>query len=122
MELDAGAAAWPAEVEATEFRAVLCVNVCHIAPHAVTEGLFAGARRVLAPSGGLFIYGPFMVDGAHSAPSNADFDARLRGNNLHWGVRDSTALVSIAATHGLTLVERVAMPANNFLLFFKRTS
>ena len=55
IELDAGAAAWPEEIEATRFGAVYACNVCHISPYAVTEGILAGASRVLAPSGGLFL-------------------------------------------------------------------
>ena len=38
--------------------------------------------------GRLFVYGPFMRDGAHTAPSNAAFDASLRAENPEWGVRD----------------------------------
>ena len=94
--------------------------MCHISPYAVTEGLFAGAGRVLRPAGGLFIYGPFLVNGEHTAPSNVEFDARLRAQDPQWGVRDSTALVGLAAQHGLILVERVPMPANNFVLCFRK--
>ena len=43
--------------------AVVACNVCHISPFAVTEGLMAGAARYLAPGGGLFVYGPFIVEG-----------------------------------------------------------
>ena len=43
------------------------------------------------PDGRLFVYGPFMRDGAHTAPSNAAFDASLRAENPDWGVRDVTS-------------------------------
>ena len=43
--------------------AVVACNVCHISPFVVTEGLMAGAARYLAPGGGLFVYGPFIVEG-----------------------------------------------------------
>ena len=120
VELDAGAADWPVEGQGP-WDAIFLANVCHISPYHVTEGLFRGAGRTLNPSGGmLFIYGPFMVDGRHTAPSNADFDVRLKGQNAEWGVRDATALVGLAATHGLTLVAREEMPANNFILCFER--
>ena len=41
--------------------------------------MIAGAGRVLLPGGFLFIYGPFKIDGHHTARSNQDFDAWLRG-------------------------------------------
>ena len=120
IELDAGALAWPDAVEATKFSAVYASNLCHIAPYAVTEGLLRGAARVLSSGGGLFIYGPFKVGGQHTAPSNEAFDARLRENNAEWGVRDSSELEQLGAQLGLRLVERVAMPANNLVLYFVR--
>jgi len=120
LELDAGAAVWPSELEARRFGAVYLCNVCHISPYSVTEGIFAGAGRVLAPSGGLFVYGPFMIDGQHTAPSNAEFDERLRSQRPEWGVRDAAELVALAAKHGLAFRERVEMPANNFVLCFRR--
>lgn len=52
--------------------------VCHISPYKVSEGILSGAARLLSEGGHLFIYGPFMVDGEHTSPSNADFDLRLR--------------------------------------------
>lgn len=120
MALDAGASEWPAQIECNRFAAVFACNVCHISPYSVTEGIFAGAGRVLRPSGGLFIYGPFMVDGQHTAPSNVEFDARLRSQNPEWGVRDATELVALASKHGLAFRERVAMPANNCVMCFSK--
>ena len=122
VELDAGAATWPDEIESNRFQAVYACNVCHISPFAVTEGLLRGAARVLAPGGGLFIYGPFKVNGKHTAESNEAFDARLRANDAAWGVRDSTELELLGEPLGLRLVERVPMPANNFLLYFVRAA
>jgi len=120
MALDAGASEWPAQIECNRFAAVFACNVCHISPYSVTEGIFAGAGRVLRPAGGLFIYGPFMVDGQHTAPSNVEFDARLRSQNPEWGVRDATELVALASKHGLAFRERVATPANNFVMCFSK--
>ena len=117
IELDAAAPIWPVEPE--KFGAILACNVCHISPYCVTEGLLAGSARVLCPGGGLFLYGPFKVDGQHTAPSNEAFDERLKGQNAEWGVRDSTTLAELAANHGMMLRERVEMPSNNFLLFFE---
>ena len=98
LELDAAAPAWPADVEASRYDALFAANVCHIAPYAVSEGLLAGAARVLSADAAarLFIYGPFMVDGS-MVESNRNFDAVLRGQNAEWGVRDTTDLAAVAA-------------------------
>ena len=121
--LDAAAADWgldrPGMPPATDLAAIVCVNVLHIAPWAVTEGLVAGARRHLAPDGRLIVYGPFARDGAHTAPSNADFDRALRRQNPDWGVRDTADIDRVARGHGLRLEEVVKMPANNLMLLLK---
>jgi SAM-dependent methyltransferase len=100
--------------------AMLCVNVLHISPWAVSENLLARAGRLLRSGGALFVYGPFMRAGQHSAPSNAAFDATLRAENPGWGVRDIDDLQALAQTAGLTLSETVPMPANNLVLAFTR--
>ena len=92
----------------------------HIAPWAASEGLFAGAGRVLPAAGILALYGPFMRDGQHTAPSNAAFDNSLRRRDTSWGVRDLGDVTRLAATHGLLLTQTNAMPANNFCLIFRR--
>jgi SAM-dependent methyltransferase len=100
--------------------AIFCANVLHIAPWRVAEGLFAGAGRHLRPEGRLFVYGPFMRDGKHTAPSNAAFDASLRRENREWGVRDIADLAKLADGSGLRLSETADMPANNLVLTFAR--
>jgi SAM-dependent methyltransferase len=101
------------------FTAIFCANVIHIAPWRVTQGLFAGAARHLAADGRMFLYGPFMSGGQHNAPSNAAFDADLRARNAQWGVRDIADLRALADENGLSLIEEVAMPANNQILIFE---
>ncbi|MFN3657037.1 MAG: DUF938 domain-containing protein [Pseudolabrys sp.] len=100
--------------------AMLCINVLHISPWRVSENLIAGAARLLAADGRLLVYGPFMRDGAHTAPSNASFDASLRAENPDWGVRDTRDLAALAQASGLLLSETIAMPANNQVLVFSR--
>jgi SAM-dependent methyltransferase len=95
-------------------------NVLHIAPFSVAEHLFAGAGRLLKPDGRLFLYGPFKRGGAHTAPSNEAFDAKLRAENPAWGVRDIDELDALARAAGLSPAEATPMPANNFTLAFTR--
>ena len=102
------------------FLAIFCANVVHIAPWRVSEGLLGGAARHLRPDGRLFVYGPFMRNGRHTAPSNAEFDALLRRQDPEWGVRDVADLAAVAERVGLNLIETVEMPANNVTLIFGR--
>ena len=116
IALDASAAAWPVDEE--RYDAIFASNLLHISPESVCAGLFAGAGRVLVPGGALLVYGPFMLNGAHTAPSNVAFDERLRSQNSEWGVRCVNELADLAASHGINLVERIDMPANNMILHF----
>lgn len=121
--LDAESATWAPENAETwpdRFDAVVAINVLHIAPWAVSCGLLAGSSRTLGEAGMLFVYGPFKREGAHTAPSNAAFDARLRAQDPAWGVRDVSDLEAEALNHGLKLEEAVQMPANNQILIFGR--
>jgi len=101
-------------------QAVVCINMIHIAPWAAAEALFAGAGKLLGPGGVLFLYGPYRRGGAHTAPSNAAFDAQLRATDPEWGVRDMEAVVALGEAQGMRADEPVPMPANNFSLVFRR--
>jgi SAM-dependent methyltransferase len=116
LHLDVTSDQWPVE----RADALVCCNMIHIAPWAVTEGLIAGAGRTLPRGGLLYLYGPYKIDGRHTAPSNQDFDAKLRGQNPSWGVRDLTDVASLAKRHGFELAETLAMPANNLSVIFRR--
>jgi len=116
LRLDAAASDWPV----VRVDAVVCINMIHIAPWRACEGLMRGAGRVLATGGVLFLYGPYKVDGRHTAPSNATFDDSLRAQNPEWGVRDLGEVTALAAVHGLVLAETVEMPANNLSVVLRK--
>ena len=115
LALDATASAWPV----SGMDAVLCINMIHIAPWAAARGLFRNAARTLVPGGKLFLYGPFKRDGAHTAPSNAEFDLDLRGRNAEWGIRDLEMVAAEAEAAGFGAPAVVAMPVNNLTLAFR---
>jgi SAM-dependent methyltransferase len=116
LRLDATAERWPIDYAA----ALVCNNMIHIAPWRVSEGLMAGAGRILQPGGILYLYGPYRIDGRHTATSNQDFDAWLKAQNPDWGIRDLAEVTALARHHRLDLSERVAMPANNLSVIFRR--
>ena len=100
---------WPQ----TSFDALFSANTLHIMSWAQVQRLFAGLPAVLEDGARMAVYGPFHYGGQPSAPSNAAFDAMLRQRDPQMGVRDAEAVDALAASHGLYLLEDVAMPANN---------
>jgi len=119
VALDVHALPWPV---AAAPDAILCINMIHIAPWSASLALLDGAAALLAPGAPLVLYGPYREGGAHTAPSNASFDASLRERDPRWGVRDLEAVASEAAARGIHLEEVVAMPANNRTLVLRRGS
>ena len=116
LDLDVFQQPWP--ISAAD--AIVNINMIHVAPWAATGALMRGAGQVLAVGGILYMYGPYRRHGSHTAPSNAAFDERLRMQNGEWGLRDMEDVERLAGEAGLTLERRVAMPANNFSLVFRR--
>lgn len=115
LELDVERIPWPI----TRADAILCINMIHISPWASCVSLMKGAADLLEPGAPLYLYGPYRVGGAHTAPSNESFDASLRSRDPSWGVRDLEAVIA-EATHSFDHVETVAMPANNLSVVFRR--
>jgi SAM-dependent methyltransferase len=116
LRLDTTVVPWPV----ARADALVCINMIHITPWAVAEALMAGAERTLPAGALLYLYGPYQIDGRHTAASNQEFDAWLQAQNPEWGVRDLGAVTDLAARHGLALAETVPMPANNLSVIFRR--
>ncbi len=116
-DLDAASADWP--IDAAD--AILCINMAHISPWEATEGLFAGAARLLPPDDGpLVLYGPYLESDVETAPSNLAFDESLKARDPRWGLRDIADVDALAARHGFKRTRRVAMPANNLVLVYRK--
>jgi len=107
---------WPVAV----VDAIVAINVLHYSPWETTPALFAGAAEVLPAGGVVVCYGPYRRGGAHTAPSNADFDEWLRSVDPRFAVRDLEAVDAEAQRRGFALEEVVDMPANNFTLVLRR--
>jgi hypothetical protein len=115
VRLDVTERDWP--VAAAD--AVLSINMVHISPWEASLGLLNGAARLLAAGAPLILYGPWLVDGQETAPSNLLFDADLRRRNASWGLRRVAAFAEEAAERGLALEAERAVPANNRMLLFR---
>jgi len=102
------------------FDAIVNINMIHISPWEACFGLMQHAEQLLLDEGVLFLYGPFLIHGRETAPSNIDFDRSLQERNPHWGLRDLDQVIAVAAGHGLHFQEFIDMPANNLAVIFHR--
>jgi|TARA_R100000049_G_C1954964_1_gene107558 hypothetical protein len=101
--------------------AILCVNMIDISPWEASEGLFAGAEALLPREDGpLVLYGPYLERDVETAPSNLAFDESLKARDPRWGLRDIADVDALGARHGFVRARRVAMPANNLLLVYRK--
>lgn len=116
VQLDASSPGWPVP----QADVILCINMIHIAPWAATMGLMAGAGRLLQARAPLYLYGPYLRDGVETAPSNLAFDQSLKERDPDWGLRDLSAVIALAAEHGLHIEQVIEMPANNLSVIFRQ--
>ncbi len=116
LTLDTTSADWPPG----PFDAVFTANTCHIMAWHEVCAMFDGVARVLRQEGLLCVYGPFNVGGRFTSESNALFDASLKVQAAHMGIRDIEAVEKVAAACGLSLRADYAMPSNNRLVVWQR--
>lgn len=114
LTIDVARQPWP--IAAAD--AVICINMIHIAPPSSCAGLFSGARPILPAGAPIYLYGPFMRNGRHTAASNAAFDRSLRAQDPSWGIRDLDDVA--AAAEGYALDRVIEMPANNLSVVFRK--
>ena len=101
-------------------QAILTINLLHISPWRCTIMLMKNSSRLLESGGLLFVYGPFNINHEFTSEGNKNFDEHLKGRNAEWAIRDMGDVEQEANKNGLTLIDKVAMPANNFTLVFKK--
>ena len=116
--LDVTSRRWPI----AETDGVFSANTAHIMDWPAVRSMFTGVGKVLRPGGYFCLYGPFNFNGQYTSDSNEAFDRMLRERDPDSGLRDFTDLQSQAAHHGMQLVNRHPMPANNFLLVWQKTN
>ncbi|MFS0516979.1 DUF938 domain-containing protein [Nostoc sp. UIC 10607] len=129
LELDVREPVWAVEKGAvtqwlniSPIVTIVNINMIHISPWSACLGLMAGAGRILAAGGILYLYGPFKQGYEHTAASNAAFDEYLRAQNQEWGVRNLDDVVAAAKAEHLILKQIYQMPANNLSVVFERSA
>lgn len=117
LVLDLFAAQWPIAHAA----AIVCINTVHIVAWRGVENLFAHAGRVLDAGGVLYVYGAYRYDDQALAPSNIEFDRWLKDRDSQSGIRDFSAVNTLAQAAGLELTGDMAMPANNRSIWWRKS-
>jgi SAM-dependent methyltransferase len=117
VELDLFHEEWPV----TEADVIVCLNTIHIVAWPGVERLFAGAGRILAPGGLLYVYGPYRYPDRPLEPSNEEFDRWLKDRDPASGIRDFEAVNGLARRAGLVLEGDRAMPANNRSIWWRKS-
>lgn len=103
------------------YDAAFSANTAHIMPWEAVVAMFEGVASHLESGARFCLYGPFNVNNNFTSQSNAQFDAQLRAADSKMGIRDTAMIESLANIHQMPLERKIAMPANNFILVFKKS-
>ncbi|MGZ5030357.1 MAG: DUF938 domain-containing protein [Methylobacter sp.] len=112
LALNATDAAWPCRA----IDALFTANTLHIMSWDEVQILFNRLTQYLSARALICIYGPFNYNGAYTSDSNAAFDKWLKSQNILSGIRNFEDIMSLSTASGFSLVNDIAMPANNRLL------
>lgn len=102
------------------YEAAFSANTAHIMSWEAVQTMFAGVAKHLLCDSRFCLYGPFNINGAFTSPGNAQFDAGLRRQDPQMGIRDMSDVESLSNRHQMFLEQKIAMPANNFILVFSK--
>lgn len=109
-----------ATLPSASYDGVFSANTAHIMSAAAVARMFELAASVLRAQGVFCLYGPFRQQGEFNAPSNAAFHASLHARDPAMGIRHLEEMDQFAAGGGLLRQKLYAMPANNYLVVWKK--
>lgn len=117
LALDIYQTPWPV----ARLDAVFTANTLHIMSWDHVQVLIQTLGELMR-SGAIFCcYGPFNMGGTYTSDSNARFDVWLKQRDPVSAIRDLEAVIALANTVEIKLLENIAMPANNRLLVWEKT-
>ncbi len=100
---------------------VFCANTIHIISEHLVKQLITDMGQHLLPNNRVFFYGPFKYQGSFTSESNATFDLWLKERDVKSGIRDFETINQLMNDQGMSLIDDVAMPANNQMLIFEKS-
>lgn len=116
LQLDVLQDQWPAGPYDVAYSA----NTSHIMPWQGVQATFKGLAGVLHTGCYFYLYGPFNLNGEFTSESNRQFDQALRSGEASMGLRDIRDIEKLANSHQFSFEKKIAMPANNFILVFRK--
>ena len=112
---------WPMPTNNQHVDGLYTANTLHIISWPLVVKFFEGLAQNLTSGANICIYGPFKYQGKFTSESNANFDLWLKERDINSGIRDIEAILLLANSAGLNLVDDHVMPANNRLLVFSKS-
>lgn len=112
---------WPMPTNNQHVDGLYTANTLHIISWPLVVKFFEGLAQNLTSGANICIYGPFKYQGKFTSESNASFDLWLKDRDINSGIRDIEAILLLANSAGLNLVDDHVMPANNRLLVFSKS-
>jgi hypothetical protein len=107
-----------------EVAMIVAVNVVHVSPICVMEGILKGAVQLLKPKGKVLFYGPWSIEGVISGEGNIKFQQSLKVLNPEFGIRDVTELEQylLSDLNGeLSVVDKVYFEqSNNYAIVLQK--
>ena len=123
IHIDVNTQGWQTgQIFKRKFDAIYSANTLHIMDSQTVENFFKGITHAIHEQGHLFLYGPFKMHGEFTSQSNAEFDQNLRSRGCGSAIRDIEWICELATNSGFRARKNIAMPANNHLIWFNRTS
>ena len=112
--------AWPMPKNNPQVDGLYTANTLHIISWPLVVKFFEGIAQNIAAKAIVCIYGPFKYKEKYTSESDANFDLWLKDRDINSGIRDIEAILLLATSAGLTLLDDHVMPANNQLLVFSK--
>ncbi len=110
-------AKWDTE---SNYDAIFTANTVHFIGQNKVDSMLQGVSKRLEEGGLFVVYGPFNIDGQYISEGNRSLDAWLKQRDPESGIKDLADFKAQAKELGLEFVEKIQMPANNFMLQFKK--
>ncbi|MDO9048356.1 MAG: DUF938 domain-containing protein [Methylobacter sp.] len=117
LSLDVTDAVWPC----SSIDSLFTSNTLHIMSWDDVQIFFDRLTEHLNPKAFICIYGPFNYNGAYTSDSNAFFDQWLKSQNTSSGIRNFEDILALSTSRGFSLLNDIAMPANNRLLVLQNS-
>jgi len=108
------------DMSGLSFDAVFSANAIHIMGWDAVKSMIRGVGKILSENGLFILYGPFNYGNRYTSESNAGFDEWLKQRNSGSGIRNFEDVDELANEARMTLLEDIAMPANNRILCWRK--